>query len=409
MSQIVPSNHSESLPGNSDNAPDIMRYWRMIRHRKKLMALVTFVVTMIAMTISLLTPKSYQSTTLLLPQLEAMRGGLGLSGILASAGGLEGAARNLGISLPGAPATDVELFMAILKSRTMADIMIKNFNLQEVYGVEEMTEVRKRLEAWTTITMSKEKAIKIVVEDTSPQRAADMANAYVSELDRLNHTLNVTKAAHARKFLQKQLEETQVKLRQSEEALKEFQTANRAISMETQSHGLFEATAAIQNQIMAQQIELEIKGSFLSQNNPEVERISSIINELRKQLAALDTGKTEKGMLRGDRLQPAISKVPTLALEYGRLLRDVKVQETLYTLIAAEYEQTKYQEARDTPTVEILDMAIPAERKSHPINSLNTLVGGVVGVIFSVLLAFFLEYRDRRKTGSIEMELEEAA
>ena len=409
MSQIVPANHSESLPDSGDGAPDIMRFWRRIRHRKKLMAMVTFGVTMIAMTMSLLTPKSYQSTTLLLPQLEAMRGGGGLAGILASAGGLEGAAKNLGISLPGAPATDVELFMAILKSRTMADTLIKKFNLQEVYGLEQMIDTRRRLEAGTSITMSKEKAVKIVVEDTSPQRAADIANAYVSELDRLNQTLNVTKTAHTRKFLENQLQETQKKLRQSEEALKDFQTANRAISMEAQSQGLFEATAAIQNQIMAQQIELEIKESFLSPNNPEVERIQSIINELRKQLAALDTGKSGKGMLRGDRLQPAIAKVPTLALEYGRLLRDVKVKETLYALLASEYEQAKYQEARDTPTVEILDLAIPAERKSHPINSLNTLMGAIAGMILSVLLALFLEYRDRKKTRSTEMELEKAA
>jgi len=409
MSQIVPANHSESLPGSVDGAPDIMRYWRMIRHRKKLVAMVTFAVTMLAMVMSLLTPKSYQSTTLLLPQLEAMHGGGGLAGILASAGGLEGAANNLGISLPGAPATDVELFMAILKSRTMADALIKKFNLQEVYKTEKMIDTRKRLEAWTSITMSKEKAVKIVVEDTSPQLAADIANAYVSELDRLNQTLNVSKSAQTRKFLQNQLQEAQKKLHQSEEALKEFQTANRAIAMEAQSQGLFEATAAIQNQIMAQQIELEIKDSFLSQNNPEMERGRSIINELRKQLAALDTGKSGKGMLRGDRLRPAITAVPTLALQYGRLLREVKVQETLYGLLSSEYEQARYQEARDTPTVEILDLAIPAEQKSHPINSVNTLFGGVVGMILSVLLALLLEYRDRRKVGSIEMELEKAA
>jgi uncharacterized protein involved in exopolysaccharide biosynthesis len=409
MSQIMPANHSESLPGSGDGAPDIMRHWQKIRHRKKLMAKITVGAMMLATVMSLLSEKSYQSTTMLLPQLEAMQGGFGLSGMLAAAGGIEGAAKNLGISLPGAPATDIELFLAILKSRTMADALIKKFNLQEVYEEEKMIDTRKRLEGWTSITVTKEKAIKIVVEDTSPQRAADIANAYVSELDRLNQTLNVSKAGYSRRFIENHLKETTKTLRQAEEALEEFQTKNKAVSMESQSHALIEAAAMIQGQIMVQQVQLEVMDTYLSPNNPEMERVRSSINELRKQLGALDSGKSGKGMLRGDRLHPAIAAVPALALQYGRLLRAVKVQETLYGLLSSEYEQARYQEARNTPTVEILDLAIPAERKSHPITTLNMLMGGVMGMIFSVLLAFWLEYRDRKKAGPTEMVLERAA
>ena len=410
MSQIMPANHSESLPGREDGAPDIGQYWQIIQRHKMLIAKVTVGAMVLAGSITVfLLPKIYESTATLVPQLESETG-MGLSGLLANAaGGVDKAAQSLGISLPGAPATPTDMLLAILKSRVIADALIEKFNLKELYDIETMDKTRKALTAATSISLTKEKVIKVVVEDEDPQRAADMANFYVSELDRLNQTVNTTKAAHTRKFLQNQLQETQKKLVQAEEALKEFQTANKAIAMEAQSHGLFDAAAAIQTQIVAQQIELEIKDSFLSQNNPEVERVRSVINELRKQLAALETGKNGKGMLRGDRLNPAVTAVPALALQYGRLLRDVKEQETMLMLMSTEYQQARYLEAHDTPTVQILDSAVPAEVKSRPSGVINTLCAGFVALILSVWRAFWLESRERRKAGSIEMELEKAA
>jgi capsule polysaccharide export protein KpsE/RkpR len=411
MSQIAPANHSEPLPDSGDGAPDIiLQYWRIILRRKIPIAIVTFGAMILAGSITVFVlPKIYESTVTLAPQVDSGMGG-GLSSILAkAAGGVENAAQSMGISLPGAPATPTDMLLAILKSRVMADSVIEKFKLKELYEIETMDKTRKALAGATGISLTREKVIKVVVEDEDPQRAADMANFYVSELDRLNQTVIVSKAAHTRKFLQNQLQEMQNKLRQSEEALKEFQTANKAIGMEAQSHGLFEATAAIQNQIMAQQIELEIKESFLSQNNPEVERIRSVISELRKQLEALATGKSGKGMLRGDRLQPALTAVPTLALQYGRLLRQVKEQEAMLMLMSAEYQQARYLEAHDTPTVQILDPAVPADVKKGPSGTINTLFAGLAAMICSICWALWVENRDRRKADPIEMGLGKAA
>ena len=407
----MPANHSESLPDNGDGAPDIiMQYWGVIRRRIMSIAIITVGAMVLAGSITVFVlPKIYESTVTLAPQVESGMGG-GLSNILASAiGGADKAASSLGISLPGAPATPTDMLLAILKSRVMADAVIEKFKLKELYEEETMDKTRKALAGSTSISLTREKVIKVVVEDEDPQRAADMANFYASELDRLNQTIIVSKAARTRKFLQNQLQEAQPKLRQAEEALKEFQTANKAFAMESQSLGLFEATAAIQNQIMAQQIELEIKESFLSQNNPEMERIRTIISELRKRLTALDTGKSGKGMLRGDRLQPALTAVPTLALQYGRLLREVKEQEALLMLMSAEYQQARYLEAHDTPTVQILDRAVPADLKSGPSGTINTLFAGLAAMIFSVCWALWVENRDRRKTDPVEIGLDKAA
>ena len=370
-------------------------YWQVISKRKWGIIALCAVMTMGTLVVSFLLPKIYESTATLLPQLES-NNGVGLGALFAS-GAASSAAQSLGISLPGSPATPTDVFTAMLKSRIMADDIIRRFNLMEHYETKTMHDARGSLEGATRIVVTKEKVIKVAVEDKDPQLASDIANFYVSNLDRLNQTLSVSKARENRKFIEQRVAETQTALVKVEDALKEFQTQNRTVAIEAQSKAMIEATAMIQAQIMAQEVQLQVMGSYLSSNNPEIARVQSSISELRKQLQIMETGKSGKERLPGDRLRPAITSVPTLALEYGRLARDLKVQETLYALLISQYEQAKLTEARDTPTVQVLDPAIPAERKSRPKILLNVLIAGILSLFVGLFWAFVRGALDRRK------------
>jgi len=370
-------------------------YWQVISKRKWGIIALCAVMTMGTLVVSFLLPKIYESTATLLPQLES-NNGVGLGALFAS-GAASSAAQSLGISLPGSPATPTDVFTAMLKSRIMADDIIRRFDLMEHYETKTMHDARGSLEGATRIVVTKEKVIKVAVEDKDPQLASDIANFYVSNLDRLNQTLSVSKARENRKFIEQRVAETQTALVKVEDALKEFQTQNRTVAIEAQSKAMIEATAMIQAQIMAQEVQLQVMGSYLSSNNPEIARVQSSISELRKQLQIMETGKSGKERLPGDRLRPAITSVPTLALEYGRLARDLKVQETLYALLISQYEQAKLTEARDTPTVQVLDPAIPAERKSRPKILLNVLIAGILSLFVGLFWAFVRGAMDRRK------------
>ena len=370
-------------------------YWQVISKRKWGIIALGAVMTMGTLVVSFLLPKIYESTATLLPQLES-NNGVGLGALFAS-GAASSAAQSLGISLPGSPATPTDVFTAMLKSRIMADDIIRRFDLMEHYETKTMHDARGSLEGATRIVVTKEKVIKVAVEDRDPQLASDIANFYVSNLDRLNQTLSVSKARENRKFIEQRVAETQTALVKVEDALKEFQTQNRTVAIEAQSKAMIEATAMIQAQIMAQEVQLQVMGSYLSSNNPEIARVQSSISELRKQLQIMETGKSGKERLPGDRLRPAITSVPTLALEYGRLARDLKVQETLYALLISQYEQAKLTEARDTPTVQVLDPAIPAERKSRPKILLNVLIAGILSLFVGLFWAFVRGALDRRK------------
>jgi uncharacterized protein involved in exopolysaccharide biosynthesis len=379
-----------------EREPTLFDYWHIVCSRKSKIIAFCFIVAALTLVVSFLMPKTYESTASLLPQLESNTGlGLGLGSLLtSSAAGT--AAQSLGISLPGAPATPLDLFLAMLKSRIMADEIVKQFNLTERYEKGTVQDTRKVLESATSIVVTKEKVIKVTVEEKDPQLAADIANFYVSNLERLNQTLTVSKARENRKFVEERVKATQGTMVKLENALKEFQTQNRAVSIEAQSKAMIEATAMLQAQIMAQEVQLQVMGTYLSSSNPEITRVQSSISELRKQLQVMESGKSRAERLPGDSLRPAITSVPALALEYGRLMRDLKVQETLYALLMAQYEQAKISEARDTPTVQVLDPAIAAERKSRPKIALNVVIAGILSLLIGIFWAFLREAIDRR-------------
>lgn len=378
----------------------LLDYWRVLWKRRRLIGGLFAVSVVAALVVSLVMPKIYESTATLLPSLDS-KDASGLGALLAATGA-GSAAQTLGISLPGAPATPTDLFVAMLKSRIMADDVIRQFSLMAYYEAKTMQDARKALEEDTTITVTKEKVVKITVQAKDPKLAADLANFYVSNLDRLNRTLNVTKASQNRMFIERRLAETQANLVKAEEALKEFQMHNKTVAVEAQSKAMIEAAATIQGQITAQEVQLQVMSTYLSPDNPEVARVRSSLEELRKQLHLLESGKGGKGMLPGDRLHPAMVTVPALALEYGRLMRELKVQETLYTLLVSQLEQAKLAEARDTPTVQVLDPAVPADKKSKPRISLNLALAGVVALLVGLLLAFFLDYLERIKASDAQ-------
>jgi uncharacterized protein involved in exopolysaccharide biosynthesis len=345
--------------------------------------------TSLALAISLLLPKIYESTSSVLPQLESKEGGA-LAALLTSPGAA-GMAQNLGLGLPGLPTTPTDVFVSILKSRLMADEVIKKFDLMNRYRESTMVDTRKELEDHLRITVTKEKVIKVSVEDEDPQVAADMANFYVANLDRLNRIVTVSKAGQNRAFLERRLGETVESMAKAEEALRDFQAKNKTVAVEAQAKVMIEAAAMIQGQITAQEVQMQVMGGYLSPDNPDL----SNVDELKKQLAMMGSGKDAKGLLSTDRLHPAMVAVPDLALQFGRLFRQVKVQETLFTLLTSQHEQAKIAEARDTPTVQVLDSAIPADKRTRPRVLLNVAVAGVLALVIGVFMAFFLDYRTR--------------
>jgi tyrosine-protein kinase Etk/Wzc len=377
---------------------NLLDYWRALRkHARMILGLVFISVFTAGFLSYFVMTKIYESKVSILAPKESGGGGAGLAAALMASG----AGQFLGNILPPT-GSNRDAFVAILKSRTMAQDLVERFDLKEYYKAKYTEDAIKGLEGATDIKVSKEGAISVTVEDKDPKLAADIANAYVTNLDRLFAKLGTTDASRQRAFIAERLDKTEKALRQSEEALRRFQESNKAIVMQEQAKGAIEEAGKLKGQIVAAEALLEFQRSFSTENNPQVVAQKRQIEELKRQLAQMQYGRgmdlppesANPGEPRRE-FQVPFTKVPELGMELVRLMREVKVQETVFSLLTAQFEQAKINEARDTPTVQLLDKAVPAERKSKPKVKLNMAIAGALSLFVGIFLAFFLEYVER--------------
>jgi uncharacterized protein involved in exopolysaccharide biosynthesis len=375
---------------------NLLDYWRVIRRRGWMILGLIFVSTLTAGYQSyFIATKIFEAKASILGPKESSGGTSGLAAALAASGQFFG-----GILPAGGTSRDT--FVAILKSRTMAEELVSRFNLKEYYKAKLTEEAVNALQKSTAILVSKEGVISVKVEDKDPKLAASIANAYISNLDRLFAKLGTTEASRQRIFVQERLEKTEQALRRSEEALRRFQENNKAIVLQEQSRTAIDAAARARGEIAATEVQLEALRTYATEGNPQVVQLKRQIEEMKRQLSQMEYGRgmdlpstsANPGQSRGEFHVP-FSKVPELGMDLIRLTREVKTQETVFNLLTAQLEQAKISEARDTPTVQLLDKAVPAERKSKPNTSLNLAIAGALSLFIGIFLAFFLEYLDR--------------
>ena len=347
--------------------------------------LVCFIVALF----SLFLPNWYRAKTTLLPPERG--GGLGIG--LASS--LLGEFSSFsGLSLP-MTATPSDIFAAILKSRTVVDSVIQKENLLKVYGVNKMEDGLREFFLHLQVKVESEGIISIEFEDKSRERAARVANLLVEELDRVNQMTNTSKAKSARIFIEERLNQTQSNLKAAEDSLRSFQERNRAIVLDEQMRALVKGAAELKAQLISSEIEMNVLSKNMSPNHPQIQLLKSKINEIRKQLETLESGsQSSKG---NKALGVPLTQAPSLSLELVRLMREVKIQETLFELLTQQYEQYKIEETKDTPTVQILDKASPPEKKAKPKRAMMVLIAGVASLLLSVIFSFGLEYIDKAK------------
>ncbi len=285
--------------------------------------------------------------------------------------------------------TSGSLFMGILRSRTVEDRIINTFDLRSVYGTRRMQDARRRLEANTQISEDRKSGIlSIAVTDHSPQRATAIAQSYVSELDHLVVELNTSSAHRERVFLEERLKTVKQDLDSSSKEFSEFASKNTAIDLKEQGRAMVEAAATLQGRLIAAQSELEGLRQIYTPNNVRVRALQAKIDELQKKLGQMGGGDLDSTSVNtGSETQyPSIRKLPLLGVTYSDLYRKTKIQETLFELLTQQCELAKVQEAKETPSVKLLDVPVVPEKRSFPprlfIMFLGTLFSLMLGTIW---------------------------
>lgn len=318
----------------------------------------------LGLVIAFLIPARYTSTTRLMPP--DNRGdavGQGLARLRAM-GTSQIASDMLGLK------SNTDVFVGILNSRTIQNKIIDQFDLRRVYGIKLMDNARQALAGRVGISVDrKSDMITISVTDHSPQRASAIANAYVDELNRLVAELSTSSARRERIFLESFLAQVKQDLENAEHEFSQFASKNSAIDINEQGKALVGSAANLQGQLIVAQSEFEALRQVYSDSNVRVRmakaRIEALQSQLRK-LAGKDQASTVGPNTNASELYPSIRKLPVLGVAYADLYRRVKVQETVYEILAQEYDLAKVEESRDIPTVKVLDPANIPDNKSFP-------------------------------------------
>lgn len=380
--EVSPSQQKERYNAESSSSPDnevsVLDILIVFAERRRIILWITAVFAVGAIIVSLLLPKRYTASVTLMPPQQnssmasALASQLGnLNGMAALTGG------GLGIKNPN------DMFVGMLRGQTVEDAMITHFGLIQEYRVRLLSDARKKFEHYTSVDgESKDGLLHITVVDSDPKRAAELANGYVQEFRNLSEHLAMTEASQRRMFFEQQLEAEKDKLADAEEALKKTEQQTGLIQLDSQAKALIESAASMRAQIAAKEVQIQSMSTFATNQNAQLVQAEQELEGLKAQLAKL--GGTEAG---DENLLVPKGQMTEAGLEYVRKLRDVKYHETVFDILARQFEIAKLDEAKEGSVIQVVDPAVAPDKPSFPRKTLIVLGAAGVGFIVALFVA----------------------
>jgi tyrosine-protein kinase Etk/Wzc len=358
---------------------DLFDFLLVLSEYRKTITLSIGISTAIGILICIFVKPTFTATAMILPpqqgqSLATMMGQLSALASLAGAAGGNNAFK-----------TPTDMYIGILESRTIADNLISKYHLQELYKTRGMEDARLALKNNSRFLAGKDGLIHINVEDHDPNRASELTNAYVDELYSMNSHLAITEAAQRRVFFDQELADEKSALGTAEEELKKTAQQTGIIHLGGQAESIIRSLAVLRAEIASREVEINSMRMFATEQNPVTIRIREEINALRQQLSKLENDPRSQEL--SDTVGISVERMPAVSLEYVRKLRDVKYHETLYELLAKQYEAARIDEAKAAPVIQVVDRAVPPDKKSGP-HRLWILLGcGFMGFVIGYVVA----------------------
>lgn len=366
--------NATNSPGPEGAAPGLLDLLLIVAVRKRFVLAMTVAGGLIAGGIALLLQPMYTATAVIMPPQQQQSAASALLGQLGPMASLTG--RDLGFKTPA------DLYIGILGGRTIADQLIGDFGLQKLYDAKTIQDARALLAKRTHFSTGKDSLIRISVDDHDAKRAGALTNAYIDALQKQNGRLAITEAAQRRLFFEQQMEKEKNALTDSEESLKGTQERTGVLEVNSQVEATIRAVAQLRAEIVSREVALVSLKRAATPENPVVVRQETELAALRGQLQQLES-KTNQASP-GDPIITS-TQVPKVGLEYVRAVRDVKYHETLFELLSKQYEVARIDEAKEAPMIQIVDAAVPPEKKSWPPRTLLCIAGAICSGLLGCL------------------------
>jgi capsule polysaccharide export protein KpsE/RkpR len=352
---------------------------QLANYRRQLLNL-TIAALVIFTAVAFLIPKRYEAVARLMPPDQSNSASAMLGALTAKGGDVLGAAAGDALGLRTSGATVV----GVLNSRTVQDDLINQFDLRKVYSEKSYDDARKILLQRTDVAEDKKSGIIMIsVQDRDPQRAALLAKAYIDDLNVRIAQLSTSAARREREFLEARLTSIKQQLDESTLQLSKFSSRNMTFDPQIQGKAMIEAAATLQGQLIAAQTELSGLEQVYGPENSRVRAASARVGELRSKLRNMSgTGASNPA---SGQLGPSLEQLPLLGNTYYDLARQAKINETVYEILTKQYELAKVQEAKEVPSIRVLDEPIVPEHKVWPPRLIIILLGTMMTLIIATL------------------------
>jgi len=280
-----------------------------------------------------------------------------------------------------------DMYIAFLTGRTVEDAMVQRFSLMNEYHERLLSDARKDFEHRTSVTAgTKDGLIHIAIEDADPKRAADLANGYVDEFRKLSASLAISEAGRRRLFFEQQLQQAKGKLSEAEDAMTKTEQSTGVLQIDSQARSLIESAAVLRAQVVAKQVQIQGMKSFATEDNPTLVLARQELSALQSQLAQVAGSQSDVG----SDINLSKGRVTQSGMEYLRSYRELKYQETIFELLAKEFEIAKLDEAREGSIVQVVDAAVPPDRRSSP-HRLLIVLGAAILTFFVAIVWVLLQ------------------
>ncbi len=361
----------------------------IIFNRNSILKITAIAVLIILLILIFVYPVTYDSTVTLLPP-EKNNEMSGLSSLLSTQDFSS-------LLTAGTGSANSQLYQQILESRTASVYVVKKLNLTNYFNTENIYKAAGKLENHIAVEVTKEGIIKLTSELSTPffpifsnkdsvrNLAARISNSFVEGLDKINREKLSSKAKKARVYIEGEIQKTKIKLDSVENMLMVFQKSNKAVSLPEQVNAAIDAAAKLKAEIMKTEVELGLLEPNLREDNKSLLALKNKLNNLQEQYNKMEMGSQDYLV--------AFKEVPELGKQLANLLREVKIQNEVYTMLQQQYYKEKIQENKDLPTVEILDEAIPPLKSSSPRIVFAAILGGIF-VFFCSSLIFVVKDRE---------------
>lgn len=383
---------ADSSPGANRVAPEsrgtratLLYVWGLLKSNRRFM--IAFVLTWMIVTtviVFFLLPKEYESTAQLLPSNAAVTSLLARAAQQMNVPGID----LLGQKDNGA------VFIAILRSRNVADDLIRRFDLLKQYHKRYMKDARKRLAKNTEIEQDRKSGVlTLTVTDHDPGRAAQMAAAYIEELNRTSIELNTSAAHRERVFLEGRLQQDKQEIDDSMVALSEYSSKNGTMNLQEESRAMMQGAVSLESELIAAQTQLSGLQQIYSDENIQVKAAKARVDELRRQEAIAGEAPNSGTKGSANRLYPSLRQLPVLGVRYADLEREVRVEEGVYQLLTEQYELAKVEEAKELPVCKVLDAPDIPEKKSWPPRTAFSIVSFLASISAGIGWLIFREHQ----------------